>query len=162
MLVLKKRLQSKTTMVRTRRGQRDNMELFEEEFEEYAPADELDVNIARETGDEVEDGSAGVENRDEADYNEVIQELRKNCVSESSQKSYMGSMVNMLNWFARNEQSDDYRGPRPLTESWKVGLAAFDLNDDKRRKAWLKTKLDSADVNDPPINFETFDPGKFF
>ena len=52
------------------------MELFEEEFEEYAPADELDVNIARETGDEVEDGSAGVENRDEADYNEVIQDFR--------------------------------------------------------------------------------------
>ena len=76
-------------MVRTRRGQRENMELFEEEFEQYAPADELDVNIARETGDEVEDGSAGVKNRDEADYNEVIQELRKNCVSGSLQKSYV-------------------------------------------------------------------------
>ena len=53
-------------------------------------------------------------NDKEGDFERQLQDLRKECVSEKSQKSYLISVTNMINWFAININEVQYDGFIPL------------------------------------------------
>ena len=147
---------------RTRRTrQNNNIENHEEEDTEYARADIEDAMIMMEEGEEVEEEEAriGTVNEDEVSFERVIQDLRKACVSDKSQNNYMCSMTNMINWFAVHEGDDQNSGFDLLTETWRLELSVID--DEKERKKRIRDKLNEADPNDPPIDFDTFKASKY-
>lgn len=145
-------------MPRTRR-QRQIIDDHEEEDGVYHRADIEDTMIMFEEGEAVqeEERRTGQVNEDEANFERTLQNLRKACVSEKSQNNYMCSMTNMINWFAVHGP-EEVRGVRVLDRNWRDELRLMD--NDRERKVWIRSKLDLANVEDAPINFDTFKAGK--
>ena len=137
-------------------------EAFEEEFGEYANADVEDTMILGELGEAVEEEEArtGRVNRDETDYEETINSMRRNAVSEGSQNTYLCAMVNFLNWVYRSAQNQVYGESEPCSDSWLVELSVFGADGDDRRKKAIRQKLDAPSDDDPPLDFEKLVAGK--
>lgn len=129
----------------------------------YARADLEDVMEQGELGEQLEavERATGQRNRDEEEFDRQLSDLRKACVSEKSQTSYIGSMVLMLNWFVRKSFDDSYAGYQPVTQRWLNDLSMFGVDDDTGRKKLMKEWLEVADIENPPIDFDEFKPGKF-
>ena len=116
-----------------------------------------DVMIVAELGDHEEN----IENRDgrvntgEVMYHTEINKLRHRCISDSSQTAYTNANIAFINFFARLEFNDEYTRIRLLRAIWLAQLSQFSLTDDKRRKNWIKQKMEAGDIDisDPPIDF---------
>ena len=128
----------------------------------YARTDLEDVMEQGEIGEQIEniERATGAVNTDEEDFNQQMSDLRRACVSEKSERSYIGSMVLMINWFVNNSFDDSYTGVQPVTDRWLEDLNVFGVGDDTRRKKRIKLLLEEADVENPPIKFDEFKPGK--
>ena len=134
--------------------------------EEYVPVDLQDVMMVGEIGETEE----GIENREgrvnagEVTYQAEINEMRRRCISDSSRTTYTNANIAFINYFARLEFNDEYTGIRPLRATWLAQLSQFSLADDKNRKKWIKQKLEARDLDlsDPPIDFETLQPGNLY
>ena len=149
-------------MSRRQNQRNNNIDNYEEEEDaEYARTDMEDAMIMMEEGEDIEEEEArtGTVNDDEVSFERVIQDLRKACVSDKSQNNYMCSMTNMINWFAVHEGDDRNSSFDLLTESWRLELSVID--DEKERKKKIRDKLNEADRNDPPIDFDTFKASKY-
>ena len=81
------------------------------------------------------DRTIGRTNDNEEDFKRQLQELRKACVRDKSQNSYLTSVTNMINWFMINTNKVQYDGFIPLIQSWQERLLTFD--NDKTRKFWI-------------------------
>ena len=134
--------------------------------EEYVPVDLQDVMMVGEIGETEE----GIENREgrvnagEVTYEVEINKMRRRCISDSSRTTYTNANIAFINYFARLEFNDEYTGIRPLRATWLAQLSQFLLADDKNRKKWIKQKLEARDLDlsDPPIDFETLQPGNLY
>lgn len=135
---------------------------FEEEFGEYANADDEDAMIQDEIGAMVEEEElrTGQVNREETVFEETINAMRRNAVSEGSQNTYLCGIVNLLNWMYKSEANQRFGENAPCRESWKIELGVFAEGDDNGRKKRIREKLDSPDEDDPPLDFESFYAGK--
>ena len=109
--------------------------------------------IMMEKGEAVEEEErrTGQVNVDEVDFKRTLQNLRRACVIEKLQTNYM------INWFAAH-RPEQMHGVRPLNRNWRDELIL--MGNDRERKIWIKCKLNIADVEDAPINFDTFKAGK--
>ena len=145
-------------VVRTRR-QQQNIDDHEEEDEEYHQADMPDMMIMMEEGKAIEEVErrTGQADEDDANFERVLQNLRKACVSEKSQNNYLCSMTNMINWSVAHAD-DKIIDNHLLNQSWYEQLIAID--NDMERKILIRNKLSEADREDPPIDFDTFKAGK--
>ena len=136
------------------------LEQFEQNFEDaYHRADLQDVMEQGEIGEVVEANEERNNvsmDSEELQYNDTIASLRRSCVSKSSTSAYTNALVKMILWMYHISLTEEYIGYDPLTEFWKNSLA---LLQPEERKEWIKQELKKA-IN-APINFETFEPGKF-
>lgn len=128
-----------------------------EEEEAYVPADLQDVMHQGEIGETVEAEEVGETNEDEEVYRATIDSLRRAVVSESSQNAYNSAMLNMINWLSLHQAGSGFS---VVSTSWVEGLSSIGDNE-RARKAWIKSKLQESDVNNPPLMFDSFKPGKF-
>ena len=109
-------------MARTRR-QQQIIDEHEEEDGEYHRADFEDTMIMMEDGEAVEEEErrTGRVNEDEVEFERTLQNLRKACVSEKSQNSYLCSMTNMINCFAVHGPVE-VQGVLPMNPEWRDEL----------------------------------------
>ena len=98
---------------------------------------------------------------DQADviFEEEMRRLRRNCVSGSSQKIYILSIISMIIFFEK-EQDETYIGYRPFNPNWCQALGLLAYNNEMNE--FIKLELEDVKIDNPPIHFDTFQPGKFF
>lgn len=78
-------------------------------------------------------------------------------MSESSQNAYNSVMLNMINWLSLHQAGSGFS---VVSTSWVEVLSSIGDNE-IARKEWIKIKLQESDVNNPPLMFDSFKPGKF-
>ena len=141
----------------------DGSEGEEEEADSYHRADIEDVMEQGEVGQLVEEEERrnGVRNADEDNFDEQMRALRRAVVSEKSQRNYISSSANFINWYAGKAHDQTFSGFQPLTERWLDELDQFPSADDANRKKFIKRKLTEADAENSPIKFEEFYPCKY-
>ena len=139
-----------------------NNDDFDDEASEYAAVDLVDTMIQGEIGEMVEGEEArnGRVDADEAGYENTINALRRNAVGESSQNTYLCEISNFLNWVYRSAGNQVYGETEPCSDSWAAELSVFAVEDDARRKRFIKQKAMNPDEGDPPLDFDSFVAGK--
>ena len=53
-----------------------------------------------------------------------------------------------------------YGETEPCSDSWAAELSVFTVEDDARRKRFIKQKVKNPDEGDPPLDFDRFVAGK--
>ena len=131
----------------------------EEDITQFASVELNDMMIEGEQGEEILECKGDREDQAEVMFEEEMRRLRRIYVLGSSQKRLISSIISTI-FFFKKEQDETYIGYRPLRPNWCRALGL--LANNYERREFIKLELEDLEIENPPIHFDTFQPGKLF